>query len=115
MEPMRTPRADTPTPLHRTAVSTEVTEIDEEFEIADTEDNYDPVSGLRHNPKNDGDPEHDQTNLTAYRRYNTFSIKGKRHTIDRSSARVGVEEPHKFYYVNKSGQWKKWKPVLPFA
>ncbi|KAK5164572.1 uncharacterized protein LTR77_009778 [Saxophila tyrrhenica] len=72
-------------------------------------DGVDPHSGLPQDPTNGGANE--QTSTHPKRHYATI-ILGRRnkrlpYTVDRSEARKGVPEVHKFWVPNKHGSWTR--------
>ncbi|KAK3725549.1 hypothetical protein LTR37_000519 [Vermiconidia calcicola] len=67
----------------------------------------DPISGLPHDPTNNG--ENDQTTVPGTEQYQTIKINGKNYTLDRARAHAGNVEPHKSWCNNAKGVWKQYE------
>lgn len=79
----------------------------QEVTTPDEETLIDPVTGLAHQPKNDG--RCDQTGEEGDRCWQTIKIKGKIFTLDRSRAHADKIEEWKSWCISPKGVWYQWK------
>lgn len=73
----------------------------------DPDAQIDPVTGLAHQPMNDGI--HDQTGVDGERIWQTIKINGKIVTADRSRAHADNVQPWKSWALSPKGLWIQWK------